>query len=120
MPRSVYGTPSGEEEKAKLAKLREEEAREVAEPAVPDAEAESRKRELDELEQRKKALEEESAKKQREIEEEEKRIRAVEEAERRAKEPRAKQALKDRKGELVREESRGTGRKLRTELCRTS
>ncbi|CAE7193589.1 unnamed protein product [Symbiodinium sp. KB8] len=79
VPRSLYGTPSGEEEKAKLAKLREAEEREVAEAEVPDAEAESGKRKLDELEQRKKALEEENAKKQREIEEEEKRIRAVEE-----------------------------------------
>ncbi|CAE7391735.1 unnamed protein product [Symbiodinium microadriaticum] len=87
----------GEEEKAKLAKLREAEEAEEAEAAeaeVPDAEAESRKRKLDELEQKKKALQKENAKKQREIEEEEKRIRAVEEAGRRAKEQRAKQTPK--------------------------
>ena len=97
MPRSVYGPPAGEEEKAKLAKLREAEEAEEAEAAeaeVPDAEAESRKRKLDELEQKKKALQKENAKKQREIEEEEKRIRAVEEAGRRAKEQRAKQTPK--------------------------
>ena len=98
MPRTVFGRAAGEEERAKLTKLREEE--EEAEAAQPEVEAEAggpeeeaaatRKRKLDELEQRKKALEAESAKQQKEIEDEAKRIRAVEEAERRAKEQRAK------------------------------
>ena len=61
---------------------------------MPDEEAASRKRKLDELEQRKKALEEKIAKKQKQIEDEANRIRAVEVSERRAKEQRAKQTSK--------------------------
>ena len=95
VPRTVFGPAAGEEERAKLTKLREEEEAEAAQPAAAEAEemdegSASRKRKLDELEQKKKALEEENAKKQKEIEDEAKRIRAVEEAERRAKEQRAK------------------------------
>ena len=100
IPRTVFGPAAGEEERAKLTKLREEEEAEEAqqaEAAQPAAAAEdldegsaSRKRKLDELEQKKKALEEENAKKQKELEDEARRIRAVEEAERRAKAQRAK------------------------------
>ena len=98
IPRTVFGPAAGEEERAKLTKLREEEEAEEGKPAEaaqPEAEdvdegSVSRKRKLDELEQKKKALEEENAKKQKELEDEARRIRAVEEAERRAKEQRAK------------------------------
>ena len=68
MPRTVFGPAAGEEERAKLIKLRKEEDAEAAQPDVgaeePNEESVSRKRKLDELEQ-KKALEEESAKKQK-------------------------------------------------------
>ena len=95
IPRTVFGPPAGEEERAKLTELREEEEAEEAEAAHRTAEeadegSASRKRKLEELEEKKRALEEENARKRRELEEESLRLKAVEEAERRAREQRAR------------------------------
>ena len=93
IPRTVFGPPAGEEERAKLTELREEaEEAEAAHRIAEEADegSTSRKRKFEGLEEKKRALEEENDGKRKELEEESRRLKAVEEAERRAREQRAK------------------------------